>query len=141
MRMCQSVLGNPNCKEARATVELSLFIVIIVVWTRVDGSSPNNRNTSASCAIKASNAKTHEADGDTASPSAARSSTQGMGIQALLTGFFCLLVCYRPLAALLCRPFEVLSAESARGAHQDPCEEQLSALASAGARSATSSRP
>ena len=37
MRMCQSVLGNPNCKEARATGESSLFIVTIFVWTRIDG--------------------------------------------------------------------------------------------------------
>ena len=44
-RMCQSVLGNPNCKEARATGESSLFIVTIFVWTRIDGYTRQQEQT------------------------------------------------------------------------------------------------
>ena len=83
MRMCQSVLGNPNCKEARATGESSLFIVIIFVWTRIDGYTRQQEQTDDIARDKASNAKTHEIDGDTAPPNAAGSSTQGMGVRTL----------------------------------------------------------
>ena len=73
----------PELQGGTRPGNLSSFIVNIVVWTRLDGSSPNNRSTSASRAINASNAKTHDTNVGTASPSPAPSSTQGMGIRAL----------------------------------------------------------